>query len=251
MDEILTDLAAQQVELAGLLGPLDDDGWYASSPCPGWNVGDVVLHLAQTNELAIASLHDAFERHLTGLARVIDEGGNVDDGAGLLVERERGEPTSVLHARWRMSVDAQQHAFTQRDSHDRVQWVTGSLSVHSLATTRLAETWIHTTDVAAGLGRDLAPTNRLRPIARLAWRTLPYAFARSGQELSGPVAFHLTGPSGDAWDFDPDEEAATVLEGPAAELCAVAGQRKDAADTSLTASGPDAEAVLALVRTFA
>jgi hypothetical protein len=66
------------------------------------------------------------------------------------------------------------------------------------------------------------------------------------------VAFHLTGPGGDEWRFEPDDgPAATLVTGPAADLCQVAGQRADAAATALTATGPDADAVLALVRTFA
>ena len=47
------------------------------------------------------------------------------------------------------------------------------------------------------------------------------------------------------------DDAATVLRGPVHELLEVAAQRADAADTSLTAEGPDAAGVLALVRTFA
>ena len=43
----------------------------------------------------------------------------------------------------------------------------------------------------------------------------------------------------------------TGVRGPALDLCRVAGQRADAADTALAATGPDAEAVLDLVRTFA
>ena len=88
-------------------------------------------------------------------------------------------------------------------------------------------------------------------IARLAWRTLPYAFAREGRELAGPVAFHLLAPSGTPWRFRPDAEPATVIEGAGAELCLVAARRVAADDTSLRGTGPDARAVLELVRTYA
>ena len=132
-----------------------------------------------------------------------------------------------------------------------MQWVAGELSTRTLATTRLAEAWIHTGDVASAFGVTPARTDRLHHIARLAWRTLPYAFARAGQRLSGPVAFELVGPQGDAWTFVPDEPPATTVRGPAAELCMVAGQRAAAAETELVADGPDGEAVLSLVRTFA
>ena len=51
-----------------------------------------------------------------------------------------------------------------------------------LATTRLTETWIHAGDVLHAFGQVPAATERLWHIARLAWRTLPYAFARDGLE---------------------------------------------------------------------
>jgi len=65
------------------------------------------------------------------------------------------------------------------------------------------------------------------------------------------VAFDLEAPDGSGWAFRGGEEAATVVTGTALDLCTVAGQRADARDTGLTATGPDADAVLRLVRTFA
>lgn len=249
---VLEALADQQMELSALLAPLDDDDWHRPSPpCPGWDVSDVVLHLALTNEIAIASARGVFDARIEELLQGLPLAESIDEGAGLMLERERGEPAEVVHARWRMSVDALQHALTDCDPSAQVGWVAGQLAARTLTTTRLAETWIHTGDVAAALEVEVAPTDRLWHISRLAWRTLPYAFERDGQPMHGPVAFELTGPSGDLWDFTPDEEALTVVHGPAADLCAVAGQRRSAADTDLSAAGPDAEQVLRLVRTFA
>ena len=82
---------------------------------------------------------------------------------------------------------------SRHEPGDRLQWVAGDVAARTLATTRLAETWIHAGDVAAGLGVELEPTDRLWHIARLAWRTIPYAFQRAGAEPPGPVAFRLDG----------------------------------------------------------
>src|SRR5205807_1139336 len=153
-----------------------------------------------------------------------------------------------LRDRWRTTGEALRKALAAGDPHQRVVWVSGELSLRTLTTTRLAETWIHAGDVAQALGVDLAPTDRLRHIARLAWRTLPYAFDRAGRQLAGPVAFELRGPSGDPWDFHPDTDPATTIRGEGAELCLVAARRADPATTSLTGKGPDAAAVLELVR---
>lgn len=254
MDEELSALADQHAEMAGLVDDLDAAGWATPSRCDGWSVADVLLHLAQTDEMALASLDGRLDGYLTDVADAWATAASVDDGAGLLVAAERGRQSpSELHGRWLDGSAALRTAFTGADERERVQWVAGTLSVRTLAVTRLTECWIHSGDIAHGLGVALAPTDRLRHTARLAWRTLPYAFAQAGRELHGPVSFHLTGPGGDEWRFDPPDgaTAATVVRGPAVALCEVAGQRADAAETGLVADGPDGDDVLALVRTFA
>ncbi|TMK87447.1 MAG: maleylpyruvate isomerase family mycothiol-dependent enzyme, partial [Actinobacteria bacterium] len=169
----------------------------------------------------------------------------------LMVANERDRPLADLKARWQRTVDEFLARLDGADFHRRVTWVAGELSVRTLVTTRLAETWIHTGDVADGLGIELQPTDRLEHVARLAWRTLPYAFSRAGRELSGPVAFDLRGPTGTEWRFMPDQPPRTTIGGDGAELCLVAARRVDPGQTSLTGDGPDAAAVLELVRTYA
>ena len=251
MDEIITALADQHAELADLLAGLDDDGWARPSRCEGWSVSDVVLHLAQTDEMALASLDDLIPEYLAAAAEGLPPAANVDDGAGAMVEKERGEPGSAVRDRWQHNAEELVERFNDTDLSRRVTWVAGELSARTLAATRVSETWIHTGDVAEALRIELAPTDRLRYIARLAWRTLPYAFARAGQELTGAVAFLLTGPNGDAWNFVPEAAPLTTVAGPATDLCDVAARRIDPADTALRADGPDAAAVLELVRTYA
>ena len=251
MDEIVAALVEQHSELAGLLAPLDESGWRRPSPCEGWTVADVVLHLAQTDELAIGSTQGHFPEALERLAAGLGPGRDVDDGAARMVARERGGPPAAVRCRWQDGADELSRALGNADPHERVQWVAGELSIRTLATTRLAETWIHTGDVAEALGKDLAPTDRLRHIARLAWRTLPYAFERAGRVLAGTVAFELRGPTGDAWNFVPDAKPLTVIRGDGVELCLVAARRVLPGDTNLRGEGPDAEGVLELVRTYA
>ena len=251
MDDVVDDLEAQQAELTGLLEPLDDDAWHWPTPCEGWDVADVVLHLIQTNRMAQGSHDGRFEEVLSSLLEGAGPAADVDEGAARMVERERGLPPAVLLDRWRTEAAHLAASLRSGNPDEKVTWVAGALRRRTLAVTRLAETWTHTGDVAAALGVALEPTARLRHVARLAWRTLPYAFERAGRTLSGPVAFDLVGPDGDAWRFEASDPATTVVRGPGVELCAVAARRADPGATSLTAEGPDADAVLALVRTYA
>ncbi len=255
MDEILAALADQHAQLASLLDPLDEDGFRRPTPsCPGWTIHDVVLHLAQTDELAIQSARGDWNRD-SQLAEIFTRGravaSNVDEAAGAMVEAERDRTGSEVRARWHASADELRAVLAGTDPSARVQWVAGDMAAQTLATTRLSECWIHTDDVAEALGIALEPTDRLRHIARLAWRTVPYAFARSGRDAPGPVAFELVGPRGDRWDFEPTEPAVTVIRGDAFDLCRVAAQRVEPSATSLQGDGPDVDAVLALVRTYA
>ena len=251
MDAIVAALREQHAELAGLLADLDEHDWQRPSPCEGWSVADVVLHLAQTDELALASTRGHLVETAAELTGGLGCANDVDEGAAHMVSRERGQPGAAVRDRWQTGADELRRVLGESDPSRRVAWVVGELSTRTLATTRLAETWIHTRDVGEALGRVPAPTDRLRYIARLAWRTLPYAFARAGRELSGPVALELQGPSGAAWDFLPDREPVTFIRGDGAELCLVAARRVDPRETALRGEGPDAEAVLDLVRTYA
>ena len=251
MEEIVGALTEQQSELSGLLTGLDEAGWQRESRCEGWSVADVVLHLAQTNELAIGSATGRFAEATHALGEGMRPATSVDDAADLAVARDRGQPGALVRDRWEASASALRELLLACDPHQRVTWVAGQLSARTLATTRLAETWIHTGDVAEALGVELPSPERLRHIARLAWRTLPYAFNLDGRELAGPVEFELRGPNGASWHFVPDGDPVTFVRGDGVELCLVAARRVDPADTNLVAEGPDARAVLELVRTYA
>ena len=252
MDDVIEALADQQEALRLLVADRDDDDLLTPTRCEGWTATDVLLHLAQTNEAAVASVEGRLEEFQLGGT---DPGAaaDVDELADLAVAAERDHPPTEIRDRWLRSAEAQVAAFEAGDPHERVLWVAGDMAARTLASTRLSESWIHTVDVASAYGPLPEPTDRLWHVARLAWRTMPYAFARAGLDLQGPVAFELEAPDGRTWSFAPDgaSPVRTVVRGTAADLCEVAGQRADASATGLTADGPDAAEVLRLIRTFA
>jgi uncharacterized protein (TIGR03084 family) len=257
MDAIVDALEDQNAELEALVVGRSEGDAHRPSACAGWTVADVVLHLAQTNELAIASLADRLPAAAGGAGWITtreDSAGErdpVDAAADSSVAAQRDQPWLRIRDRWLESAVMMQDAFRAADPHARVTWVAGQLAARTLATTRLAEAWIHTGDVAVGLGMAVPPSDRLWHVARLAWRTLPYAFERAGRPPPGPVAFDLVGPSGARWGFGTAEGAATTIRGTGLDLCLVASRRVTPAETGLTGEGPDAAAVLEVVRTWA
>jgi uncharacterized protein (TIGR03083 family) len=83
-------LREQHEELAGLLAGLDEAGWRRPSRCEGWSIADVVLHLAQTDAMALASARGTFAEHLSEVGRSIGGSASIDEGADRMVEQERG-----------------------------------------------------------------------------------------------------------------------------------------------------------------
>jgi uncharacterized protein (TIGR03084 family) len=250
--DLLAALADQHAELAALVERCTDGDWERPTRCVGWDVASVLLHLAQTDEMATASARGDIEPLVDGLmGPLADQTFSIDEAAARQVEAERAAGGPAIGLRWHDASRDMRNALTAADPHARVTWATNLLSVHTLTATRLSECWIHTGDIASALGVELVPSDRLRFVARLAWRTLPYAFARGEAVMQGPVALDLVGPGGDRWRFDPDAAPLTTIRGSAIEFCDVAARRVDPNDTELVGDGPDADAVLRLVRTYA
>ena len=249
---IVDALDEQHRELDTLLATLDEADWARDVPdCPGWTVGDVVLHLAQTDELVPAGVANGFTAAAERLAGQPRGEGTVDDLVARMVANERGAPVATTLARWRSASMAVRAMLADCDPRRPLPWVVTDLPARTMATTRLSECWIHTRDIARAVGVDVSTDDRIWHIARLAWRTIPYAYARAGVEPPrGPVAASLTAPDGSTWEFGDAADATTTVTGRALDFCLVAARRLDPADTALHADGPDAAGVLALLRTY-
>jgi uncharacterized protein (TIGR03084 family) len=241
---VYDDLEAEQDRLDGVLGTLGPDEWGRWSAAAGWNVSDVVLHLAQTEEFVVASV----KGDPAPFARDPGRGGSVDEFAARRVEDERSSRDAV-YQRWRTARHAALDALRGCPPGTRLPWATSPLSPAALATTRLAEHWAHALDITGPLGVAYPDTARLRHIAWLAVRTLPYAFALSGL-TARPVRCELTGPDGERWEFGP-ADAESRISGTAGAFCRVAAQRLAPEASGLTATGPDAATALRVVRTYA
>jgi uncharacterized protein (TIGR03084 family) len=256
VEKVIADLAAEHHALVAVLSGLSPADWARPSQCPGWTIADVVLHMAQSDEVAWGSARGdiaAGAAQAGWEATLLSNEGpvDVDAIAERAVAAHRGMAPEALLARYTAAAEGMQAALAACDPRAPLPWVVGRLPARTLATTRLAELWIHAGDICIPLGIEVEPSARLWHIARLAWRTIPYAFLKAGRELHGPVGLVLKAPDGSTWRFDPAEPATTLVEGAAHAFCLLAARRLSPAEAGLVATGPDAEAVLELARTFA
>jgi uncharacterized protein (TIGR03084 family) len=241
--EIFDDLEAEQDRLESLLTGLDMAAWTSPSAAPGWSITDVVLHLAQTEEAVVSSVAgagraDLWERGDRALDSAVDE----------WVSAERADPTEVF-ARWQTARRSALSALRGAAPQQRVPWAATPLKPTVLATTRLAEHWAHGLDITQPLQLPFEDSARLRHVAWLGHRTLPYAFSVAGQE-SHDVHCVLTAPDGATWTYGP-HDADSRIEGPAGEFCRVGAHRLAADDSSLRTTGPHARAALRVLRNYA
>jgi uncharacterized protein (TIGR03084 family) len=243
MADIFADLSAEYEQLDGILAALTPARWAHASAAAGWTVSDVVLHLAQSEELALASAAG------DEAAFAAASGSRVDALADARVAAQRDISPGDLLARWRTAAGATPGALRAQPGGARLQWITNRISPAALATTRLAEHWTHALDITGPLGIPYPDTARLRHIAWLGHRTLPYAFAIEGID-GGPVYCELTGPSGEAWRLG-DPAAPSVITGPAGEFCRVGARRLAPDDSTLSATGPLGAQSLAILRNYA
>jgi uncharacterized protein (TIGR03084 family) len=240
---IFDDLAAEQDRLDGIVAGLDDVQWATASAAVGWSVADVMLHLAQGDESVVASAGGQSLRVGPG------SGASVDEIMNRLVQAERTTPADV-YRRWQQARAAALAALRAADPKQPLAWVETPMKPATLATTRLAEVWAHGLDITGPLGIAFPDTARLRNVAWLAHRTLPYALSLND---GGPydVFCELTTPDGTAtWRFGP-EAADSSITGPAGAFCRVAAQRLAPAESGLVVQGPHGAAALRVLRTYA
>ncbi|RIK09801.1 MAG: wyosine base formation [Acidobacteria bacterium] len=252
MDQTLDALAAETAGLSSFLEQLTDDQWRHPSACAGWSVSDVVLHLAQSEEGVISAFdHGSAGIPLAPYAKeaVSGGGGAVDGIVEAAVRAERPTIPADVLPRWQEAHAGVMRRFREAEPGARLNWISVPLSPRTLATTRIAEHWIHGMDIREPLGDPAPDTDRLELIARLAWRTLGYAFGSVG-EVAPSVALRLEGPEGEAWKFGSDD-AEVVITGPAGDWCRVAARRLDPGESSLIYEGTAGKRVLELVRTYA
>jgi uncharacterized protein (TIGR03084 family) len=240
---VIADLEAEQDAIEAMVGPLSADELLQPSAAAGWSISDVLLHLAQSEESVSASITGVPAREPFPVA-----GATTDEIIDNWVKAERGDPIETRD-RWRAARRMSIEALRGADPDQRYPWIAASLRPGALATTRLAEHWAHSLDIAEPLGADHPDTDRLRHIAWLGHRTLPYGFELAGQQPQ-PVYVELTGPGGDTWTYG-DLDSPSRIVGTAAAFCRVGAQRLAPERSGLETSGPYGEAALRVLRNYA
>jgi uncharacterized protein (TIGR03084 family) len=123
----------------------------------------------------------------------------------------------------------------------KLPWFGPPMSPASMATARFMETWAHALDVYDALGLAPEPTDRLRHVCHLGFRTRGFAYAARGlTPPDAPVRVELTLPSGASFVLGPDDAPQRVT-GSGWDFARLVTQRVHRDDTDLVADGDVAD----------
>jgi uncharacterized protein (TIGR03084 family) len=244
---LIDDLVTESGVLHGILDQLGPAEWALPTPATGWSLGDHVSHLAYFDETTLQSLvdPDQFRRD----ALLLTAGG--DDFPDRIAAEHRLRSGADLLGWFRNARATLVEAYRDVDPLRRLPWYGPDMSPASSITARLMETWAHGQDIVDALGFERAPSSRLRHIAHLGVRALPYSFSVNHlPPPAEPILIQLTAPNGVVWSWGPTDALDRVT-GDAVDFCLVVTQRRHRNDTGLVVIGATAQQWIELAQAFA
>ena len=241
------DLVYESASLGAMLAPLTADQWRLPTPAPGWTIADQVSHLAYFDETTLASIRDPerFRREAAALA------GRGDDFPDQIAAEYRHLAPAELMTWYLTARRALLQGYGRADPGARLPWYGLDMGPASSITARLMETWAHGQDIADTLGLRRPATGRLRHVAYLGIRSLPYSYSVHGlPQPDAPIRVELAAPDGGAWTWGP-ATAGDRVSGTALDFCLVVTQRRHRSDTGLVITGETATQWIGIAQAFA
>jgi uncharacterized protein (TIGR03084 family) len=243
---LVNDLVAESTALDTTLDGLRPQQWSLATPAVGWSIADQISHLAYFDERTLQSLSDP-DQFLRDAEVLVGDGDNFPDR---IAAEYRGRGADLL-GWFRTARTTLVRAYRVSDPRRRLPWYGTEMSPASSVTARLMETWAHGQDVFDALGIERPPTDRLRHIAHLAIRALPYSYSVNGlPQPAEPIRVELCAPNGGEWVWGPSDAADRVT-GSALEFCLVVTQRRHVLDTGLEVTGATAQQWISIAQAFA
>ena len=245
LESVIADLADEAESLRSILAGLDAHAWSTPTPAEGWNVADQVAHLVMFDERCMWGIADP-DKFVDDRTAMSGDGvyAAIHDGYASM------QPTLLL-ARWTEGNDRLRSAGITADPKARCMWYGPSMSVVSMLTARLMETWAHGWDVCDAVGARMQDTSRLRHVAHIAVGARAFAYAANKRAVPDAVVrVELTAPDGSVWAWG-DDTAEQTVRGTALGFCLAATQRRHVDDCGLTAHGDAAAEWLSIIQAFA
>jgi uncharacterized protein (TIGR03084 family) len=234
VDGICDDLEGETAALVAVVGELTEEQWRAPTVAEGWDSHETILHLGAADwfgHLAVTDRASFAEVH----GRVSNSELSLNELVGPEVQAMSG---SDLWGWFLGGRTAMIDALRRLGPKDRIAWIGPEIGARSMATGRLMESWTHSHDLADTFGVEYPRTDRLRSIAHLGVVTRGFSYVNRGMTPpTEPVRVELVSPSGERWDWGPDD-ATNRVTASAYEFCKVLTRRQPLAESAVATVGP-------------
>ena len=164
MRTILSDLVAEQQTTDQFFQTIDFRKWNTPTTAVGWDVRDLVSHLAHLEDYAFNALAEDGSK----LSDAADYP-SLDHFNQVGVEIGRAMRVQDTLEWWRNSRARVVEQLSKLNGDERIPWFSGPMSARSFASSRLMETWAHSIDAHRAVGSEPEDTLRLYHIAHLAY----------------------------------------------------------------------------------
>ncbi|WP_429517189.1 TIGR03084 family metal-binding protein [Rhodococcus sp. BE178] len=243
---LLDELRQESDGLVELLHGAED--FDLATPAAGWAIRDQISHLAYFDDAAVSAIRTP-DRFRVDAAELIADGMDFPDRIAVTY---REIPAAGL-LDW--FVQARQNLLAtlgEAEPRARIPWYGPEMSIASMATARLMETWAHGQDVYDAVRLPHPANPGLRSIAHLGVGALPFVHTLNGLEVpADPVRVELIDPITQVrWVWGP-ESATNTVAGPAEDFVLAVTQRRNVADTALTVTGAVATAWMRIAQAYA
>lgn len=245
----LDDLIAEQSLIDQLVDDFTEADWQRmASYCTTWEMKDVICHIAFFDYCASELLSGRGK----SVNEVADAASEQDDHYHVLAYRN--QPGKDILSWWREQRSLMDAKFMEKGPKGRVPWADGipPMSIRSLTSARLMETWAHSVDIYDALGMEPIVKDRITSTLFLSWQGRPNMYAVNGLTFDPDVPIHLSLelPSGSLWQMG-DPAAPNHISGLARDWALVAIRRRHWMDTELEVVGEAAREYARIVQTYA
>jgi uncharacterized protein (TIGR03084 family) len=242
---VFTHLAAETEAVDAMVSGLDEAQLGLPTPAPGWTVAHQVGHLAFIFRLAGAAAADpeVFAAMTAGAEK------DFDGAVNAALQPYLAESPEGLIARWQNESTDAIKALSAVDA-PVVPWLVRPLPPAVLACAGMMELIGHGQDIADALGVERPLTDRIKWVCGFAVQVWDFGYLARGETPPDTAfRFELTSPSGELWEFGP-EDATQKITGSAAHFVLLVTRRRHRDDTNLKAIGADADHWLDIAQAY-
>ena len=181
-------------EVDAICSTLDDAQWGTPTPCPGWNVADVVAHIIAVEQVLSGGPHIDHEPDWDTLPHVTSDFGRFTEVG---VDARRGRPREDVLAELRETVAIRRAQLEALPAGEAVIGPMGNpTTVERMLRIRVFDTWMHEQDIRTAVGLEGSWDSAPAVIAfQQMTRSLPVIWSKGAQApTASTVRLTVTGP---------------------------------------------------------